>query len=280
MNNEKYNYNIVNGFNVLQKDIKLLILSYLLCIASLILISFENDPTNLNNGMLIIILFYSQLILIVVNIYYINKKRELIIFKGIGCDKIELALRLINILLINMNLSRLGINIPVNGKFIILACSFILSGLIIIYQHKRLIKSKKLANTDSDLNDIAIESNGKKNVEHVSILGLILYVYSVTLINRETSFNNIALKIIVFYCAIFIISKRLKEHRKNLSRKNLYLVISALNFAFILNLVLAITLRFYISNMSSEDYNGLRDIMIIISLLFATPLIKEYTRHN
>lgn len=278
MYNKKYNYNPDNIFNVLGKNNKLSFLSYLLCITSLILISLEKDFTNLKNGILIIILFYAQLILIVINIYYINMKSEAVNLKGISYEKIELSLRFINILVINTNLSRFRIYIPISGKVAMLACSFILSVFLILYQHKKLIKLKKIADVDSDLNNISMESKDKKNVEHISITGVLLHIYSLTILNREISFYTIALKICAFYFAVNLIYRRLKEHRKTLSRKNLYLIICTLNISFILNLVLAITLRFYVNNISIGDYNGLRDIVIIVSLLFAIPLFREYSK--
>lgn len=277
MRNKNYDYKLNTLFNVIWKHLKLSIINYFLCIVSLFLINFEIDLSNLNNGMLIIILFYVELGLIVINIYQINTKDKSVSFKGDIYKKVELALRVVNILLINLNLNRIDINISVKSKFIILACSVILSIVIILYDNNRSANSKKLVAID---NNSVLDTTLKKNVDHISLVGIIIYMYSVTILNREISFNIIPLKIFMFYFSMNLIYMRLKEHRKNLSTKSLYLIFGTLITAFILNLVLAISLRFYINKISIEDYKGLKDVMIIVSLLFAIPLFREYTKQN
>lgn len=275
---KKSNKNSNSIFNVLGKDIIFASIGYVLCVISALLINWENDYTRLNNGLFIMILLYAQLLLIMANIIFVNKKGRLSNVKVLY-QKTEMILRFLNVLIINLNLNRLGIHIYLQAKLIIIGCSAIVSIIIIMYQYIKVVKWKNLKTVEGEFDNLTrrIKVNSKE-VEHISLIGIILYIYSVTLINLEIQVITLALKSLVFYISITLIIQRIKIHRPNLKKDKIYIIISGLTIGFLLNFFLAIILSYYINNINIDDLNGIKDVMFIIAMLFSIPLLKEYTK--
>ncbi|MBU3111576.1 hypothetical protein [Clostridium lacusfryxellense] len=275
---KKSNNNLNSIFNVLGNDMIFSSICYVLCVISALLINSEKNYTHLNSGLFIMVLLYAQLLLIMANIILVNKKGRLINVK-VFYQKTEMILRFMNILIINLNLNRFGIDIYLQAKLIIIGCSAIVSIAIIVYQYIKFIKSKDLRSIEGEFDNLTgrIEVNSKE-LEHISLIGLILYIYSVTLINQEIQVITLALKSLVFYIAISLIIQRIKINRPNLKQNKIYIIISGLIIGFLLNFFLAIILSYYINYINIDDLNGIKDVMFIVAMVFAIPLLKEYTK--
>lgn len=279
---DKFN-NISNQNSVIKAvhgDIAFSILGYFLCAVSAFLLSLETNYTNLKNGPLIILLFYIQLLLITANIFFINTKGRLNNTKFVLSQKIEIILRFVMFLIINFNLSRFKIYMDLQDKFIVIICSVFLSAIIIVYQNIKVITTEDLMVIGCRFdNKRELVENNKQNIEHISLSGLVLYFYSVSLIDQGIGLISFLLKLISFCFAINLITKKLKTHYSNLNQSNnkLYLIISGLYIGFILNFVVLIILRNYVNYINVEDLNAIKDVMFIFALLCTIPLFKEYT---
>lgn len=255
------------------------IAGYLLCVINAFILSFENNFTSLSNGILIILLFYAQLLLFISNIVFINRKGKLNNVKLVLYQKIELIIRFIVFLMVSINIDRFGIHIYLQDKFIIIICSIILSSIIIVYQYIRVIKSRELITIEGKFNkSTEILGSNSQNAKKISLVGIILYTYSISLIHREIGTINLVLKFLVFCFALVLIIQRLKIYHSNLNQNKLYLIILGLTIGFLLNFVLAIILSYFMNSINIDDFNGIKDGMFIVAMLCAIPLIKEYTK--
>ncbi|WP_160677611.1 hypothetical protein [Clostridium sp. C8-1-8] len=251
---------------------------YLLCVISALLISIDNDYTNLKNGIILIILFFLQLLLILANIVSINKKRRKYNVKVIFLQRMELALRFIVFYIINTNLNRFGIHIYLQGKLIIILCSFIVSCIIIMLQHKTGMNANTSISTETGATNSPEISSGSnsKDLSHISLIGFLLYIYSVTMINHEIKTVTLGIKLLAFGGALWFIAERLKKYHSKLEKNKLSLIIAALAIGFLSNLIVATIVSIY--NINTSDFNGIKDFMFIFSMICALPLLKEYFR--
>ncbi|WP_443663499.1 hypothetical protein [Clostridium sp.] len=55
-------------------------------------------------------------------------------------------------------------------------------------------------------------------------------------------------------------------------------IIPGLTIGFLLNFFLAIILSYYMNYINIDDFNGIKDVMFIVDMLFAIPLLKKYTK--
>lgn len=268
-------------FKIINKNMVFSIMSYLLCTSTTILISLENDYTNLTNGALILLLFYSQLILFIANIVFINSNSILRHTKLDIIQKTDILLRSISFFMVNTNLRNLGINITLEHKVIVILCSVALSTTIVIYQYMR-IKSIEGLDTIVEVwgSPTSIASVNFKNLEHISLRGMAFYIYSLTIIDKNLGYSSFILKIAAFCYAINIIIKKLKIYYSNIKENNnkLYIVISGLIIGFILNLIVAVILQYYYYDISNKNFVGIKDGMFIIAMLCSIPLFKEYSK--
>jgi hypothetical protein len=257
-----------------RKNIRISIIYYLFCVINALLLNFQNDYSKLNNGMVIILLFYGQLLLILFKLVYINKVNNT---RLALTAKIEITLKTICFVIININISIFGIHINIIGKIIIIISSIILSGIIMIYQYVAIFKSKDIKILEAKFENLRkFKKINEKNKEHISIIGIILYFYAVSIINDKIGIYTFALKFLLFCSGYVLITKRIRTYRSDIKKTKLFFISLGLISGFTLNCIVAIILSYYINYINIENFNGIRDSMFLVAILCATPLIKEY----
>gem|GEM_PF-4151255 len=257
------------NYNIIRKDMIFAIIAYSLCAIYSIFISKESDYNHLKNGLIILLLFYSQLIFITVNSAYIHKKKTIYSKKIFFYKNSELCLRFIIFLITNLNLSRFGLSMTLGNRLAVIAIGIVLSGIIFLYQYNvRNKRSVPLAERNID----------KKKLEGISLLGMILYTYSIY-IGRYAELDTLALKLIAFYIAIMVIFKKLKEFYVDLRKKRLLFIMVSLGVGFLINFIGALVF-IYVGEENIVDFYSIKDIMIIVGIICALPLLKVYNNVN
>lgn len=260
---------LFRNYNIIRKDMIFAIIAYSLCVIYSIFISKESDYNHLKNGLIILLLFYSQLILITVNSVYINKSKTIYSKDIVQYKNSELSLRFIIFLITNLNLDRVGLRMTLGNRLAVIAIGIVSSGIIFLYQYtirkesSILVRSRKI---------------DKQKLEGISLLGMILYTYSIY-IGRYAELDTLALKLIAFYIAIMVIFKKLKEFYVDLRKKRLLFIMVSLGVGFLINFIGAIVF-IYVGEENIVDFYSIKDIMIIVGIICALPLLKVYNNVN
>lgn len=256
-------------YSIIKKDVIFAFVAYSLCAIYSIFISKESYYNHLKNGLIILLLFYSQLILIIVNSAYIHKSKTTYSKKIIFYKNLELSLRLIVFLITNLNLTRFGLSMTLGNRLTIIVVGIVLSGIIFLYQYN-------IRNESSIL--VEVRKIDKQNLEGISLFGMILYTYSI-FISRYAELETLGLKLIAFYIAMVVISKKLKEFYVDLSKKRLAFIMGSLGVGFLINFIGALVF-IYIGGLSAIDFYSIKDVMMIAGLACTVPLLKFYNKEN
>lgn len=234
---------------------------YIMTLIIAITLNNEESLSNLNNGPLLIFLFYGQLILILINIAINRAEKNINI---LGLKKVldgELIVKsaiffIYNIILPNINQKLDGFNI-----YIILIMVFIINVSILIYAYKYSTKSK-----------IEISKNNNNIINNnYSLSGILLYLLAMGLYSKTA--NILIFKIGLFIYSITILSSNLKEYYSVTSFKNR--IILSLVIGAIINVAIFIYLYLGLDGLDEKTFSTMKDIAFIISTLFMIPYLKK-----
>lgn len=247
------------------KDIKkvglITTLIYTMTLITSIILNQESDLKHLKNGIWLIILFYGQLIFIVINCI-LNSKNEKI--KKIL--DIEIVFKVIIFVIYNLVLSNIKIEFNKIITYGLLTVSFLISNSILIYASK--IKDK-LYNKDEISEKIEVNTN-------YSLMGIILYFVAIGI--YKVNIDKLTIKVVIFIISIEILNKNLIKHYNIENFKN------KINIFLILGAIINTSIFIYIFlNNNKIDYitlNNIRDITVIISALFIIPYMKKTQKRN
>jgi len=218
----------------------------------------EESLADLNNGALLILLFYGQLILILINIG-INRTKINIL----GLKKIldgELIIKSAIFFIYNIILPNINQKFDAFKIYVPLGIVFIINIGFLIHAYKYSTKSK-----------IEIRKNNNIANSNYSLSGIILYLVAIGLY-RETE-STLLFKIGLFVYSINILDNNLKMYYSITSFKNKIIV--SLIIGAIINITIFIYLHFWSSGIDRKTFSEMKYITFIISSLFIIPYLKK-----
>lgn len=244
---------------------KLFLITLMMYISTLIIAAILNSEKNLStlkNGLLLIFLFYGQLILILINII-INRTEKNI--RSVELKKIldiELIIKSSIFLIYNIILPNLNRRFNSLIVYSILIIAFLINISILIYSFKYI--NKVTINTKKEVNSKMVNTK-------YSLIGIILYFIAIGIYSSTT--HLLIFKVCMFILSINILGNNLKKHYSivNFRNKiNLSLIIGAM-----INISMFIYLYFMFNELDKKTFFNIRDIAFIISTLFIIPYLKK-----
>ncbi|KLE16279.1 hypothetical protein [Clostridium sp. C8] len=244
---------------------KLFLITLMMYISTLIIavtLNSEKNLSSLKNGPLLMLLFYGQLILILINITINRKDKNISSLELKKILDVELMIKssiffIYNIILPNLN--RRSNSLIVCSILII---AFLINISILIYSFKHI--NKLTINIKKEVNSKIVNTK-------YSLIGIILYFIAIG-ISSSTTYLLI-FKVCLFVLSINILGNNFKKHYSivNFRNKiNLSLIIGAM-----INISIFIYLYFMFNELDKKTFFNMRDIAFIISALFIIPYLKK-----
>lgn len=249
--------------------------TYLIYLVFLLLVNTEKDYEQLSNGLIISILYFLVLILFIINCIYredfkrVNSKALRIL------SDFELIIRGLVFIFICTNIEYWGIVVDFKIRLIVIivACALSLSSIVLVLstfnKGKINIHNNKYEFTKKEIDSY------KDNYDHISFIGMILYFCSASMTSKNTF--CIVIKSIVFIISLTIILNKLKKYNEvykvNIATKKIIIFSSV---GFIINIII----KDFLDKFNDLSIHELKDILVLVSIVFLIPLLKEYTSIN
>lgn len=247
---------------IVKKIFLITTIMYIMTLIMTIILNGEESLSSLKNGPVLMILFYGELFLILINNVINRTDKNITSLELKRILDIELIIKSIIFIIYTIILPN------INWKFNSL---IIYTGLIIAFFVNISFLTYSLRNINNLKINVKKQVNSRMINTNYSLSGIIIYVIAIA-ISSETTYLLI-IKVCLFGLSIYILNNNLKKYysvTKFINNINLALIIGS-----VINISIYIYLYFLITEIDKILFSNIRDIAFIVTSLFIVPYLKE-----